>query len=391
MTQVSARQRDQFPDILRGFALLGIALVNVPYLAIDTLVGSESVDFTQTSESITAFVVLMLFTSKFYLIFSFLFGYSAHYVIKDERKNRRRWIGRSVGLILLGILHLSLFFHGDILVLYGLLGLLLLAFYFRKAKTLKVWAWVLYGLTAFFFITSSIATWLAENVLDMPELPENVFISPLDEALRSGTFLDTIPARLELYSAVAPQGVLLQGPLVLVGFLVGVLAARTDFLSSAPERAPRMRRMAIRGLAIGLPLQALGAWLFVLSVSATETSYGLYLMSITVTFMTAPLLSSAYLGLLWLLVARRGNIPLLAAAGRHSLTIYLSQSLIFATLFSAWGFGLFGELNLLSVTLIAAGVWLVLAVLAQWNLRYRSTGPMEKVLTGFSRLFQRAS
>jgi uncharacterized membrane protein YeiB len=64
---------------------------------------------------------------------------------------------------------------------------------------------------------------------------------------------------------------------------------------------------------------------------------------------------------------------------------------VFSTLFSAWGFGLFQELCLLSVVLIAAATWLILALLAKLNLRYRNRGPMEALLSNFSRLFERKS
>jgi len=137
--------RDTYPDVLRGFALLGIAVVNIPLLAIDPVLNNEGADLNAFSNASTAFVVAALFQAKFYLLFSFLFGYSAHYVIKDSKENRGRWVGRSIGLILLGFFHFSLLFFGDILFLYGALGLLLLAFYFRKDKTLKVWAWIVYG------------------------------------------------------------------------------------------------------------------------------------------------------------------------------------------------------------------------------------------------------
>ncbi|MGA1718732.1 MAG: hypothetical protein ACO38Q_08085, partial [Aquiluna sp.] len=66
--------RDSFPDILRGFALLGIAMVNVQYFAVDTVSGFESADLAGSANSAAAFIVMLLFQSKFYLLFSFLFG-----------------------------------------------------------------------------------------------------------------------------------------------------------------------------------------------------------------------------------------------------------------------------------------------------------------------------
>ena len=101
-------KRDSFPDILRGFALFGIALVNIPLLAIDPVLHNEGADLTVFSNASAAFVVMGFFQAKFYLLFSFLFGYSAHYVIKDSKANRGRWVGRSIGLVILGILHFSL-------------------------------------------------------------------------------------------------------------------------------------------------------------------------------------------------------------------------------------------------------------------------------------------
>jgi uncharacterized protein len=71
---------------------------------------------------------------------------------------------------------------------------------------------------------------------------------------------------------------------------------------------------------------------------------------------------------------------LLAAAGRHSLSVYIGQSVILAFVFSAWGLGLFGTLNLTLVTLIALVSWLVLAGLALLNSRYFSSGPLEWIL-----------
>ena len=124
--------RETFPDILRGTALLGIALVNVPFLTINTVEGVGGADLTGTVDASTAFIVATLLQAKFYLIFSFLFGYSAQFIIKGERNNRRRWVMRSIGLVMLGGAHAVLLFHGDILLTYGLLALLLLGFYFRK-------------------------------------------------------------------------------------------------------------------------------------------------------------------------------------------------------------------------------------------------------------------
>ena len=381
-------KRDSFPDILRGFALLGIAMVNVQYFAIDTVAGFEGQDLSEPANGVAAFIVMLLFQSKFYLLFSFLFGYSAKYVIAGEKSNRPRWIWRSIGLILFGLVHLTFLFHGDILFVYGVFGLVLAMLYFRKESTLKLWAWLLYLGTAGLFTLFSLLTVVGEAVLASKGkvLPDDEFVSGLDSALAGGSFLEAAAARFELWTITAPQAFLLQGPLVFVAFLVGVLVSRKDGLAGGvnPER---MRTIAFWGTAVGLPLQLIAAYMFITNAQAEQYSLGIFLASLTINFITAPLLSAGYVGILWLLVQKLGDIKLLSAAGRHSLSIYIGQSVVFSVLFSAWGVGLFGELNGSLVALIAFATWVVLSLLALLNLRWRARGPLESALTGFSKRF----
>lgn len=380
-------KRDSFPDVLRGFALFGIALVNIPYLSLDTINAAEGADLTQPSNAVAAFVVMALFQAKFYLLFSFLFGYSAHYVLKDDKSNRPRWVARSIGLVILGVIHFTFLFHGDILFLYGLFGLILTALYFRSEKAIRGWAKGIYIAISVLFAALSLLTYVGEMALSAQgkSLPDETFTSKLDSALQSGTFLETVGPRLELWLFAAPNGFLLQGPLVLAAFLVGVLVARKNGLVT--PNAALMKRLLVLGLAVGLPVQLLSAYLFVANSTGVD-SLGLYLVSLSLNFLSAPLLSAAYVVLLWK-ISEKLKLGLLASAGRMSLTVYLSQSVVFSTLFSAWGFGLFAKLGVAEVTSIAALTWLLLAALSMVYLKFRNKGPMESLLSGFSKLFER--
>jgi uncharacterized protein len=386
---VTSSTRDTFPDVLRGFALLGIALVNVPYFAIDTLRAAEGADLSQPANAAAAFIVMAFFQAKFYLLFSFLFGYSANYVIKGDMANRGRWVGRSIGLILLGILHFTLLFHGDILFLYGLFALLLLAVYFKQESTLRRWTWGIYVVGSVLFTALAFLTYVGESFLASKgkALPASTFVPGLNDALANGTFLETIPARLELWLLAAPNGFILQGPLVFAAFLVGVLVARKNALVDVNKAL--MKKLIVVGIAIGLPLQLISAYIFV-SNEVGDGSLGIYLLTLAVNFLSAPLLSAAYVGLLWF-ASQKLKLALLAAAGRMSLTVYLSQSLVFSIIFSAWGLGQFAKFGVTEVTLIAALTWLGLALFALIYLKSFRKGPMENVLSGFSRLFARKS
>jgi uncharacterized protein len=386
---VTIKARDNFPDILRGFALFGIAIVNVQFFSVSTFNGAEALDLSQPENGTVAFIIWWLFQSKFYLLFSFLFGYSAHYVIKSEKANRRRWIGRSIGLLLLGGIHLSFFFHGDILFFYGALGLLLTAFYFLSDRALKIWAWIIYIFAALIFTALALLTFLGEFFYASKgkALPVDLYIDVLDVALAKGNFLEIAAARVELWSVFASQGFVFQGPLVFVAFLVGVLVARMGGLAeNVSEKL--MKRFAAWGLTLGLGIQAIAAYMFVQSTQLESYALGVYLSSVGLNLISAPLMSAGLVGGLWLL-SQKFRLPLLSAAGRQSLSVYLGQSVVFSTLFSAWGFGLFAEVSLLGVVAIAAWTWFTLAILAQINLRYRDRGPMEALLSNFSKLFER--
>jgi uncharacterized protein len=366
-------------------------MVNIQFFSISTFNGAEALDLTEPQSATVAFLVMALFQAKFYLLFSFLFGYSAHYVLKGEKSNRRRWIARSVGLVILGLLHLTFFFHGDILFIYGVFALLITLLYFRKEKTLKVWAWIIYIITAVLFVAISVLVYLGEVFLASKgkTFPSEESIDFLDVALTSGGFLEIAAARFEFWLIAAGPAFLLQGSLVFVAFIVGVLVARKGGLG-ASLKPELMKRFAFWGLTVGFALQLLSAYIFIANEQAESYSLSLYLIAIALNFLTAPLMSAGLVGGLWLL-SQKFKLSLLSAAGRHSLSIYLGQSLVFSTLFSAWGFGLFQELSLLSVVLIAAATWLILALVAKLNLRYTNRGPMEALLSNFSRLFERKS
>lgn len=383
----STAPRDAFPDVLRGFALLGIALVNVPYLSIDTVNAAEGADLTQASNAIVALIVMSLFQAKFYLLFSFLFGYSAHYVLKDEKTNSKRWLARSVGLIILGVLHFTFLFHGDILFIYGVLGLFLTLLYFKPDSEIKSWAKGVFVTTSIVFAVLSLLTLVGEfaSQAEGEGLPTETFTSNLDAALESGSLLETVGPRVELWLFAAPSGFILQGPFVFAAFLVGILVARKNGLVRVNPQI--MKKLIIWGLSLGLPLQVLAASIQIFNSTSVD-SIGIYLVSLAINFLSAPLLSAAYVALLWKLHTKL-RLGILAAAGRMSLTVYLSESLIFSILFSAWGFGLFGKLGVAEVTMIAASTWLLLAALSAIYLRIFAKGPMENLLSGFSKLFGR--
>ena len=376
-------QRDLAPDVLRGFALLGILVVNIQFMGLSSDQGARG-EWTQGFANGSAtFLIATLFAGKFYLLFSFLFGYSSNYVIRNDRSNRARWIKRCFVLMAFGVLHFTFLWHGDIIFMYGLLGLLLTLFFFKEDRTLKKWTRIVFSFSTVLVVLVGALSFITEYALneDLQTSKE----SSLDEILRNGTFLESIPARLEVWLLSISSGIFLQGGLAFAAFLLGVRLARSNFLSSPIDKVANSRLMK-KGLFFGLPIQVIAAVVLVRNEQSAEPSESIYLISLFTSFVAAPLLSMFYVGVIRKLVEERPHLVLwMKPAGKMSLTIYISQSVITSLIFSPWGLGLFQDLQTWQVFILAFGIWLLLSYLAtQWLKRF-DQGPLEKLVSSLTR------
>ena len=377
------KQRDIAPDVLRGFALLGILVVNIQFMGLSSDQGARG-EWTQGFANGSAtFLIAALFAGKFYLLFSFLFGYSSNYVIQNDRSNRARWIKRCFVLIAFGAIHFTFLWHGDIIFMYGLLGLLLTIFFFKEDRTIKMWSRIIFSISTVLVVLIGALAYIAEYLLK-EDLGSST-VSSLDEILRNGTFLESIPARIEVWLLSISSGIFLQGGLAFAAFLLGVRLARSNFLSSPIDKAANSKLIK-KGLVFGLPIQLIAAAILLRNEQATEPSESIYLISLFASFVAAPLLSMFYVGLIRKLVEERPQlVSWMKPAGKMSLTIYISQSVITSLIFSPWGLGLFQELQTWQVFLLAFAIWLFLSYFAALWLKRFNQGPLEKLVSSLTR------
>jgi uncharacterized protein len=376
-------QRDLAPDVLRGFALLGILVVNIQFMGLNSEQGARG-EWTQGFANGSAtFLIAALFAGKFYLLFSFLFGYSSNYVIQNNRSDRARWIKRCFVLIAFGALHFTFLWHGDIIFLYGLFGLLLTFFFFRSDRTIQIWTRIVFSVSAVFIALFGVLTIIVEYLLkeDLGITTE----SSLDVILQNGTFLESIPARIEVWLLSISSGIFLQGGLAFAAFLLGLRLARSNFLSSPINKAANSRLM-IKGLFFGLPIQVVAAAVLLRNEQAAEPSESIYLVALFISFVSAPLLSMFYVGVIRKIVEEKPRLVLwLMPAGKMSLTIYISQSVVTSLIFGPWGLGLFQALQTWQVFLLAFAIWLILSYLAAQWLKKFNQGPLEKLVSSLTR------
>ena len=377
-------QRDITPDVLRGFALLGILVVNIQFMGLSSAEGARGEWARGLANGSATFIIASIFTGKFYLLFSFLFGYSSNYIIRGERANRTRWVKRCFILMALGILHFTFLWHGDIIFVYGIFGLLLIPFFFRADKTLKIWARVVYLVSSTIILLVGVLVFVGERYF-----PEESYQTPmdtkLDQLLLNGTFMEAIPARLELWTYGVATGIFLQGGLAFAAFLLGLRMARSQFLSSPIDTEKNNQLMKV-GLLLGAPIQLLSAALLVWNEQKAEPSEATHILALFVSFIAAPLLSMFYVGLMRKLVEEKSHlVSWMKPAGKMSLTIYISQSVITSMIFGPWGLGLFQQLQTWQVLLLAIGIWIGLVLFATHWLKKFQQGPLESLMGALTR------
>jgi uncharacterized protein len=372
----SSQKRQTLPDQLRGFALLGIIVVNMPFLAVSNI-GIWEMQLSNLSDKVVAFLIMALAQGKFYLLFAFLFGYSLTLILKSRSTNSiKKYLRRLVGLALLGAGHAYLFFIGDILMSYALLGLVLLLFIGRSMRT------VLFA-SAFSYLIGLVLLTLVFFETRGTESSAGGFISnpdALDKAL-TGSFLDSVVGRAN----AIPEALLVQLFInwfpAMSMFLLGLAAGRIGLLSDPTKNKTLWRKCVILGVFVGLPAGIASAWLALVP----EDPNGVYgIAGVVVGFALAPALSAGYVGAIALLSHRR-FMSYTEPAGRMSLTGYLGESILLAAIFCGWGLGLFGLLSLTQALIVALGVWIALELFAKLWLRNFAYGPFEWILRSWSK------
>lgn len=372
----SSQKRQTLPDQLRGFALLGIIVVNMPFLAVSNI-GIWEMQLSNLSDKVVAFLIMALAQGKFYLLFAFLFGYSLTLILKSRSTNSiKMYLRRLVGLALLGAGHAYLFFIGDILMSYALLGIVLLLFIGRSMRT------VLFASVFSYLIGLVLLTLVFFETLGTESSAGGFISNPdaLDKAL-TGSFLDSVVGRAN----AIPEALLVQLFInwfpAMSMFLLGLAAGRIGLLSDPTKNKTLWRKCVILGVFVGLPAGIASAWLALVP----EDPNGVYgIAGVVVGFALAPALSAGYVGAIALLSHRR-FMSYTEPAGRMSLTGYLGESILLAAIFCGWGLGLFGLLSLTQALIVALGVWIALELFAKLWLRNFAYGPFEWILRSWSK------
>ena len=380
-------------DALRGFALLGIALMNVEFFTAPLADIGQGVGPGQgTLDRAADWLVYVLVQGKFWGLFSLLFGMGFVLMLDRARAAGTRFVPtylrRATGLLAIGLAHALLVWAGDILVSYAL-GALVLLVLFRNvaADTMQAWGIALWGLPMGSFVLSGVTMMKAgpEQAASLELVP--AFMEQLRAqelaAYSAGSWTEATATRAEFLYRMLPNELALL--VLLVGvFLIGGWLVRTGMVLDPSAHRPRLLRLAVTGYAAGGLLTGGSLWLTASPVLEGPDAAEAFLASILHLAGGLPL-ALAYAATFLLLATRPGSrLGVLAPAGRMALTHYLLQSLVGTWLFYGHGFGLWGEVGRAG-QVVGVLVFFALQVAAShwWLARFRQ-GPVEWAWRAFT-------
>ena len=355
-------------DILRGFALFGILVVNI------TTFRSPAYASASGLNRAVDWLILVLFQGKFLALYSLLFGLGfALFTQKNpEKSTLLRYAWRSLLLLLIGALHYILLWDGDILMEYALAAFLLLPFARRRSRTALAWGAGLYAFYALFLLIVVVAS--ASRPAQPASSESSVDPSVMPAVLaQNGSYLELLHWRLGSLGAFLGEHA--AAAIFLVGiFLIGVYAGKAGLLADPAAHAKLLKRVLAWGLPVGLAFN-------IISVTLTPVQKSLPVVEraiVIVIIELAPIiLALAYAAGAALLASRVRWLIFLAAAGRMSLSNYLLQSLVMGFVFYHYGLKLFDRISPSAGLLLAVGIYAVQVALSSlWFRRYRY-GPAE--------------
>ncbi|KRG45456.1 hypothetical protein ARC78_00405 [Stenotrophomonas pictorum JCM 9942] len=383
---VAPNERIGTLDVLRGLALFGILLMNI-----EAFSGPMDLSFTGIDQHwqgidrwADGFVYLFV-QGKFFTLFSLLFGVGfAVMAQRAETAGRdfaRFYLRRSLGLLVIGVLHAVLLWSGDILIAYALLSFLLLAFRQVPARWLP-----LLGVASYL---AAVALLLLIGLV-MQFVPDDARAAMTSEALASierqrqayahGGYLDALRQRLRDIG-VAMSVLMLVGPQVLGMFLIGSWFARSGAIIRPDQHARLWAGLRWLVLPAGLAVMLLSVYtLDYIAPGRFDLRVGI---ASALTAIAGLLMCLGYLG--WG-VRLSGALHWLAPAGRMALSNYLLQSLVCTLVFYGYGLGWFEQTGRAWQLLFAVLLFGVQVIVSHWWLRYFRFGPAEWLWRAFTYL-----
>jgi uncharacterized protein len=384
---VSDRERIVSIDVLRGFALLGILVMNIQAFSMVTAAYSNpTVSGDLHGLNFAVWLACYLFADlKFMSIFSMLFGAGIYlmtsHVEASGRSSAALHYRRMGWLILFGLLHGFLLWYGDILYDYGMCGLLIYLFRKRQPRTLLILGCL--TLTIAPLLMAGYGAQLKQMPPDQLQAereqmwqPSPAQIAEENAAYREGwltqmKFRAPETARMKTLYFVAYSFWREAGLM-----LIGIALLKLGFFS-AKKPSWMYAAMVVCGMLIGLPIIYYG---FLHEAAVNWTFPSAFIADQQYNYFGSLYVALAWVGVIMLacksLLLRPANSRL-AAVGRMAFSNYIFHTLVCTTLFYGHGFGLFGKVERWQQFAIALLIWAFQLTVSPIWLRHFYFGPLE--------------
>lgn len=370
-------------DLLRGFAILGILIMNIISFSnigtgyINPTVGAGIEGYNGVLHAFGYVFADMRFMS----IFSILFGAGVLLFTDNLKKKKlsltRYHYKRMVLLLIFGLIHAYLIWMGDILVAYAICGSFVFLMRNKKTKTLLLVGSVFFcipivlSLSNYFFAPQEILVETYSFFTPTQEKTNN------EIAAYTGSYLDQMEPRME--GAIELQTLLFlleQFWRVMSMMLLGMILYRKGVLSAERDNSYYKNLIWI-GLSVGLIISIMGLYR-----SYDKDWYGVWVMSVghQYNYIASVFVALAYIGLIMLW--SKSNIftlfkARLQAAGRLAFTNYIGTSLICTFIFYGHGLGLFATMDRLQQWGVILFIWALILIISPLILKRYRQGPLE--------------
>lgn len=380
MTQtLTTNDRLGVVDALRGFALLAIVLLhNLEHYNLFLL--PENIPaWLQTIDGYAWDVMFFLFAGKAYATFSLLFGFSFYIQFHNAAKRgtdfRARFAWRMCLLFLFAQFH-ALFYDGDILVLYAVVGFVLIPVCKLKDKTV-CWIAVILLLQPFEWGRAIYAMINPDYVIEGGRY--RIYGELAQEATANGSFLEVLRSNIwngQLYSNIwqVENGRLFQTAAL---FMFGMLLGRRKYFMKSEESVCFWKNMLKYAAIAFIPLYCLKTFVpDLLTNPSVLIPYKIAVPSYA-NFAFMVVLVSVFT-LLWFKKEQGyGWQTLLIPYGRMSLTNYISQSIMGGFIYYGFGLSMYKYAGATESLLIALLIFAAQLIFSRWWLARHKQGPLE--------------
>jgi len=358
-------KRTAIVDILRGWAILGVAIGNysgLPYISV-------SKESNSVLSEILSKIDQFFFAGKSWTLLTILFGYGFAILINNVAAKGKNPVAffswRMLLLFILAFVH-SAFWFGDILKDYAFLGLILLLFHKSSAKTLGILSAVLVLLIP--FVMAYIKSFNFERI-DIISNPEYL------KLYYSGNWLDFFKFNLvaSFYQQIIAPGYAITAHLVMLACMFfGVMLQKLNFFNRLNDMKTLLKYVLISSFAIAVIIGI--AFYFAIENKAEFLKFFhpyFWLILSTMIFIATGIT------LLYINGKLKTIFSYFSAGGKMTLTNYIAQNILTAFVFSGIGFGVTYTLPYWFYFALAVFVFIIQLFISKWWLSKYNYGPIE--------------